>query len=154
MNSSSRRAPADLGRSAVCLTKTPEDDMMSWIRRLFSRSRPDAKQEPPSYTLICSACYSHCSGSDAHVIPWWNPDQQSIFTTYRCGTCWLPSLKESQAAVSSKDPAVIASFCDFLARHGYQKDADAIQSASPEEARAVLLMVIDAVRDERIRFSP
>ena len=138
--------------------------MMSWIRSLSSRRGQEAKQEPP-YTLICSACLSRCSVIDAHVIPWWNPDEQSIFTTYRCGNCWLQSLKESQTAVNSKDPAVVVSFCDFLTRQGSsghygslrrrnEKDADAIRLASPDQARVVLLTVLDAVREERLLFNP
>src|SRR6185436_9000466 len=127
---------------------------MSWIRRLFSRNETVAKQESPSHTLLCSGCYSSCSGPEAHVIPWWNADQQSIFTTYRCENCWLASLDDSQQAINSKDPRVVASFCDFLARQGYEKDANAIRSASTEQAREFLLAVLDAVREKRIHFSP
>jgi len=127
---------------------------MSWIRRLFSRPEPVGEAESPSYTLLCSGCYSSCSGPEVYVIPWWNADQESIFTTYRCEKCWLASLDESQQAVNSKDPKVVASFCDFLARQGYEKDADAIRSASPEQASELLLAVLNAVREKRIYFSP
>lgn len=127
---------------------------MSWIRRLFSQNETVGEAESASHTLLCSGCYSSCSGPDAHVIPWWNADVQSIFTTYRCEKCWLASLDESQQAVNSKDPKVVASFCDFLARQGYEKDADAIRSASPEQACELLLAVLDAVREKRIQFNP
>ena len=127
---------------------------MSWIRRLFSRPEPMDHPGSPSYTLVCSACYSTCSGPGAHVIPWWNPDEQNIFTTYRCDKCWLTSIDETQQAVNSKDPKLVASFCDFLARQGYEKDANAIRSASTEQACAALLTVLDAVREKRIHFSP
>jgi len=110
--------------------------------------------QSPSYTLICSACLSQCSGSDAHVIPWWNAGEKSIFTTYRCGKCWLASINETQEAVSSKDPKVLASFCEFLVRQGYEKDARAIRSESREQACAILMTILEAVREERIRFSP
>ena len=93
-------------------------------------------------------------GPDAHVIPWWNPTERSVFTTYRCGQCWLPSLTETQVAVGSKDPKVIASFCDFLARHGYANDADAIRAAPVDQACAELLTILDAVREERVLFTP
>jgi hypothetical protein len=63
-------------------------------------------------------------------------------------------LKESQTAVNSNDPAVVASFCDFLTRQGYEEDANAIRLASPDEARIVLLTVLDAVREERLFFNP
>jgi len=127
---------------------------MSWIRGLFSAPEPVADQESPSYTLVCSTCLSTCSGPEAHVIPWWNPDERNIFTTYRCEKCWLPSIDETQEAVNSKDPRVLASFCDFLVRHGYEKDARAIRSASREQACTILLSILDAVREKRIHFSP
>ena len=49
---------------------------------------------------------------------------------------------------------MIASFCDFLARQGYEKDANAIRSASTEQAREFLLAALDAVREQRIHFRP
>ena len=77
---------------------------------------------------------------------------ESVFTTYRCEKCWLASLDESKEVVNSKDPKVVASFCDFLARQGYEKDADEVRSASPEQACELLLAILDAIREKRICF--
>jgi len=41
-------------------------------------------EETPEYNLLCSACYTPCAGTSAHVMPRWNPDAQTVWTTYRC----------------------------------------------------------------------
>ena len=109
---------------------------------------------PKSYFLMCSACYTPCPGIDAHVIPRWNPEQRRIFTTYRCGNCWLTSLDELRAAITSGESEVLASFCDFLARQGYSKDADTIRAASSEQQQAYLLAIVDATQAEKLVFHP
>ena len=45
-------------------------------------------------------------------------------------------------------------FCDFLARHGYSKDADMIRSAPSGQRQAYLLAILDAVQAETIVFHP
>jgi len=113
-----------------------------------------ADENHPSYSLLCSACYTPCSGADAHVIPRWNPELRRIFTTYRCGNCWLRSLAELRAAVTSGEAEVQTNFCDFLARHGHSKDADMIRSAPSGQRQAYLLAILDAVQAEKIVFHP
>jgi len=109
---------------------------------------------PESYFLMCSACYTPCPGVDAHVIPRWNPERRNVFTTYRCGNCWLPSLDELRVAVTSGESEILESFCDFLARQGYGKDADTIRATSVEQQQAYLLKILDAVQAEKVIFHP
>jgi hypothetical protein len=113
-----------------------------------------ADEEIPPFNLMCSACFTPCAGADAHVIPRWNADQRSIFTTYRCSNCWLSSLAELREAVTSGDTEVRASFCDFLARHGYKKDSETIRQAPSDLQQTHLLRVIDAVQGGVLVFDP
>jgi hypothetical protein len=106
------------------------------------------------YSLMCSACYTPCSGADAHVIPHWNTDQEMVFTTYRCGNCWLPGLAEMRESLNSGDPEVQTSFCDFLARQGFTKDAEAIRVMPMAERQAYQLQIVDAVEAGKIVFHP
>jgi hypothetical protein len=112
------------------------------------------EETPESYFLLCSACYTPCSGADAHVVPRWNPERRKVFTTYRCGNCWLSSLDELRAAVKSCESEVLASFCDFLTHQSFRKDADMIRAASSGQQRAYLLAIVDAVQAEKIKFHP
>jgi hypothetical protein len=83
-----------------------------------------------------------------------SPPGRRFFTTYRCGNCWLPPLDDLRVAVTSGEPDVRASFCDFLARHGCNKDSETIRSAASELQQAYLLAVIDAVQAGKIVFDP
>jgi hypothetical protein len=109
---------------------------------------------PDSYSLMCSGCHTPCSGADAHVIPRWNPALRKVLTTYRCGNCWVQSLEELRGQVVSGDEEVRASFWDFLARHGFTKDAERLRAAPAEEQEAVLLAIVDAVQDGRLMLEP
>lgn len=81
-----------------------------------------APAELPEATpgMLCSSCYTVCSAADAHVIPWWNADAQDVFTTYRCGKCWLSSLEETRRFVESAgfDSEAQGKFATFFGRHG------------------------------------
>ena len=57
-----------------------------------------ADETEPPYSLMCSACYTPCTGADAHVVPRWNPDRQMVITAYRCGGC-RPAAPEERHAV-------------------------------------------------------
>ena len=113
-----------------------------------------AEENHPSYSLLCSACYTPCSGADSRVIPRWNPELHRVFTAYRCGNCWLRSLAELRAVVTSSEAEVQTSFCDFLARHGYSKDAETIRGAPSGQQQAYLLAILDAVQAGTILFHP
>ncbi|HNJ39453.1 MAG TPA: hypothetical protein PKZ53_03115 [Acidobacteriota bacterium] len=143
--------------------------MFKWLAKFFtnedSRSPEDSisiyKNEsqvqqpvPRSYTLICSSCYSRCSGSNAHVIPWWNPDQKNIFTTYRCGNCWLSSLEETRQAVLNGGSEVQICFCDFLTRQGLKHEARTIRDSPPEQSQALLLAILTDVQEQKVIFHP
>jgi hypothetical protein len=109
---------------------------------------------PEAYSLMCSGCHSPCSGADAHVIPRWNPTLRKVLTTYRCSNCWVTSLNELRAQVTSGEAEVRASFWVFLARHGFTKDAQTIRVAPSEEQEATLLAILDAVQAKRLIFEP
>jgi predicted metal-binding protein len=112
-------------------------------------SEPD-----PPFSLMCSGCYTPCSGADAHVIPKWNREMRRILTTYRCGKCWGAALVELRAQLASEEAEVQTSFCDFLARHGYTKDAEAIRAFPPETRQVYLIKVVDAVEAQANVFDP
>ena len=109
---------------------------------------------PESYFLMCSACYTPCPSVDAHVVPRWNPERRNIFTTYRCGNCWLTSLDELRTAVSSGESEILASFCEFLVRQGYSKDANMIRTTSSQQQQVYLLKIVDAVQAKKVIFHP
>jgi len=109
---------------------------------------------PQPYSLMCSGCYTPCSGAFAHVVPRWNAEWRKVLTTYRCGNCWLEALAELRAAIGSGDADVWSSFGEFLIRHGYGKDSDSLRAAPFEEQRALLLQVLDAVEAGTIVFQP
>ena len=109
---------------------------------------------PESYSLMCSGCHTPCSGTDAHVIPRWNPAMGKVLTTYRCSNCWVASLDELRGQVVSGAPEVRASFWDFLARHGFSRDADTMRGGPAEEQEATLLLIIDAVQTGRLVLDP
>jgi hypothetical protein len=88
------------------------------------------------------------------VIPRWNPQLSRILTTYRCGNCWLSALSELRALVTAGDAAVHQSLCDFLARHGYTKDAEFVRASPAEQRQVYLLKVVDAVEAGVVVFDP
>ena len=87
------------------------------------------------------------------MVPRWRSDVGGVITAYRCGNCWLASLDELRVALGS-DAAVQLAFCDFLARRGYEHDAETLRAAPGAERLTKLLAVVDAVQAERLRFDP
>ena len=112
------------------------------------------EESPAPYNLMCSACYTPCAGADAHVVPNWRAERRTMVTAYRCGGCWPAALAELRSAVNSGDAEVAGSFCDFLARHGYERDAGTIRAAPPEQQRAYLLAVVDALESGAVTLQP
>ena len=113
-----------------------------------------SEETDPPYSLMCSGCHTPCSGPDAHVIPRWNREEGRILTAYRCGNCWLSPLGELRAALASGDTLVQTSFCDYLARHGYTRDAETMRAFPPEKRRDYLIRVVEAVESQAIIFDP
>jgi hypothetical protein len=56
--------------------------------------------------------------------------------------------------VTSGEAEVLSSFCDFLSRHGYGKDAETIRAASFAKQQTHLLAIVDAVQAGDITFGP
>lgn len=106
------------------------------------------------YFLLCSGCRRPCPSDEAHVVPNWNDVARDFLTTYRCGDCWIPTLEENRRVVRSLDDEMRARFCEFMRRHGYEKDADFIGRKDPPEGRAFIEEFIDAIAAERIRLLP
>ncbi|MDQ5840611.1 MAG: hypothetical protein M3537_05600 [Chloroflexota bacterium] len=110
-------------------------------------------EESQEYSLLCSACYTPCTGALAHVVPTWNTTMRIVVTTYRCERCWVDSLAEMREAVRA-DAEVRLSLCDFLSRRGYEKDAETIRAAEAELQQTYLIRVIDAIETGELVFEP
>jgi hypothetical protein len=121
------------------------------LHRIDARELPDAG---PS--VLCSRCYATSSGADAHVIPWWNEEANDLFTTYRCGACWLVSLDETRALVAGArfDDDVHAKFVDFFRRHDREGLAAELEALPRAEAARALVRVMDQLRDRSLVLSP
>ncbi len=104
-------------------------------------------------SFCCSGCMGFCSCDEMHVIPWWNPDHEHFFTTYRCGKCWLSSLDETAAKVADLDNDSRRKFCDFLRGHGADSLADDLMNTSLAEASAILGMIVAKIRAQEISLS-
>ncbi|HEU5218964.1 MAG TPA: hypothetical protein VFU23_09905 [Gemmatimonadales bacterium] len=105
------------------------------------------------YSILCSACYQPCSGAEAHVVPGWNPGMRRVWTTYRCEACWRGTLAYMRTSVST-DPEVRLSFCDFLERRGFGRDAETIRAAEPAQQETWLLRVLDAIESRDLVLEP
>ena len=111
------------------------------------------EENQESYNLLCSACHTPCSADQAHVVPGWNPAVRRVWTTYRCDNCWRESLAALREAVTS-DAEVGPSFCDFLSRRGYGKDAETIRAAPAALQQTYLLRLIDAIETGQLVLEP
>jgi hypothetical protein len=103
---------------------------------------------------MCSGCYTPTPVAEGHVVPGWNTTVRRILTSYRCNNCWLAAIDETRAALNSGDADVIPSFCDFLELQRFTTDAEALRIAPPDEARAVMLAMLDALQAGRAKFDP
>lgn len=116
-----------------------------------------APAELPEATpgMLCSSCYTVCSAADAHVIPWWNADAQDVFTTYRCGKCWLSSLEETRRFVESAgfDSEAQGKFATFFGRHGIAGGPE-LPSLPRTEAARLVLDLVQAVRSGAVVLRP
>jgi hypothetical protein len=69
--------------------------------------------------LLCSRCFQLFPEELIHVIPHFNDDARAYVTTYRCETCWLPSLEQTRTRLAkTEDWAELVSLIDCLERHG------------------------------------
>ena len=114
--------------------------------------QPTAEVEVPA--MLCSQCYTQCSGPDAHVIPWWNPGEADFVTTYRCGACWLESLDETEARISTLDANARAKLCAFLHRHRLDEMATQIEHAALPEASVIAAGFLEEVRSQTTVLRP
>jgi hypothetical protein len=109
-------------------------------------------EETPEVFFLCSRCRTPTPEADTTVLPGWNPGLGQVITNYRCSVCRDASLAELRSAMAA--PEARASFCDFLSRRGYGKDAETIRAASPEQQEAWLLRLVDAVAAGALEFEP
>lgn len=110
------------------------------------------EEETPEVFFLCSRCRTPTPQREVSVLPGWNAGVQQVITNYRCATCRDASLAELRSAIAA--PEARASFCDFLARRGYSKDAETIRAAPPEQQEAWLLRLVDAVESRALEFEP
>ena len=79
----------------------------------------EASEDPDERQVVCSACLQVVAEPLIHVIPAYNADLSRFVTTYRCETCWLPSLEETRTRLAgTEDWAEMLSLIDCLERHG------------------------------------
>ena len=88
------------------------------------------------------------------MIPWWNPDAEDFFTTFRCGKCWLSSLDETATKVANLNDDSRQKFCDFLCRHHAPDVADELLVMSLADASASILLLLEDIRNQEIVLSP
>jgi hypothetical protein len=79
----------------------------------------ESANKPAGRQIVCSGCLRVFPESLINVIPYYNDDAGEFVTTYRCEQCWLPSLDETRARLSStEEENEIISAATFFDRHG------------------------------------
>jgi hypothetical protein len=75
----------------------------------------ETAENPEERQVVCSACVQMLPESLIHVIPGFNTNAGGYVTTYRCESCWLPSLLETEMRLASTETATeIALAATFL----------------------------------------
>lgn len=113
-----------------------------------------AEEDGAAVFFMRSGCHTPSPAVEIHVIPFWNSAVGRILTTYRCNRCWLAGIDETRAALVSGARDLIPSLCDFLTLQRFTRDAETLRVAPPDEARAMLLALLDATADGRATFDP
>jgi hypothetical protein len=110
-------------------------------------------KEPEGRQIVCSRCFQIVPESLIHVLPHFNGDVGEYVTTYRCATCWLPSLDETRSRITkTEDGAEIASLIGCFERHGVFLH-EFRRGAPLPVVRALLERTIELVRLGAIRLS-
>ena len=115
--------------------------------------RMEASEDPDERQVVCSACLQVVAEPLIHVIPAYNADLSRFVTTYRCETCWLPSLEETEARLkTTEDAAEIASVAIFFEKHGVFVHEFQRGDAAPR-VRDILVQMMDMLRSGAIHLS-
>ena len=113
----------------------------------------ETDKEPEDRQIVCSRCFRIVPESLIHVLPHFNGDVGGYVTTYRCETCWLPSLDETRARIAkTEDGAEISSLIGCFERHGVFLHEFRRGDPLPV-VRALLERMIELVRLGTIRLS-
>jgi hypothetical protein len=113
----------------------------------------ETDDEPEQRQVVCSLCFQIFPESLIHVLPHFNDDARGYVTTYRCETCWLPSLQETRTRIeNTEDEAEIASLAAFFERHGVFLHEFRRGDPLPI-VRTLLARTLELVRLEAIRLS-
>lgn len=155
--------------SAAPWTPPAPEEIEHWRNVVFGAAEADEAappQAPELYKIapgelaaapgmLCSSCYKVCSGADAHVIPWWNADAGDVFTTYRCGSCWLSSLDETDQFLQSDrfDADAQQKLAAFFGRHSIAAGTRLGALPRPEAVR-VARELLAAVRSGAVVLQP
>ncbi len=77
------------------------------------------ESEAEERQFACSRCFAIVPESHVHVVPGFNETLSAHVTSYRCDDCWLATLDETAARLTtSEDAEEIASLCVFLEHYG------------------------------------
>jgi hypothetical protein len=113
----------------------------------------ETPEDPNARQVVCSTCFRLVTEPLIHVIPAYNADVGRFVTTFRCKTCWLPSLEETRALLeATADGAEIASVAVFFENHGVFVHEFRRGDPAPI-VRKILVEMIDMLRSETIRLS-
>lgn len=149
--------PSERDANGAGLTPPDEDEKRHWRDVVFDRQVDEDEDESPGQPqLLCSRCGTLCSGTDAHVIPWWNPHVGQVLTTYRCEQCWLVSLEETRSFVRGPayDEAARTEFVRFLEHHHLDRIAASVAGGPREASIAVLLEFVAQVESQALVLRP
>ncbi|KIG12103.1 hypothetical protein DB30_02048 [Enhygromyxa salina] len=137
-------------------TPPSSDETEHWRSVVFNDTNNTYELPAPTPELMCSRCYTLCSGANAHVIPWWNEHAGDVFTTYRCEACWLESLDDTQRLVESAqfDDDVCDKFVAFFQRHEKTDVAARLAELPRAAVREALIEVLAQVRARALVLHP
>ena len=76
-----------------------------------------------------------------------------VITCYRCGNCWRNALSILSAQLVGDDPAIVASFWDFLERRGFT-DIQPLREKDVTDQQLLALKVVDAIEAGRLVLEP
>ena len=102
---------------------------------------------------LCSSCFEVVPESRVHVIPCFNDFLNAYVTSYRCETCWQPSLAQTRARLAAAETLdEVATLGEFFGRDGVIVIEYHRRDPLPAVMEA-LLRRVDQLGTEELRLS-